>query len=253
MSDSSVSDPSRAPAPEPDFLDRLIARHAVAAPDTVRVRPRLPGPFERVEAVRAGTPEPHAADATAWPPATPAVVPDRDGPRPDAEIRRHTERERTVVHTERAPAEPEAARPAPAALIEAPLLRPVAAPPAAGPLPVSRTGPRSSGRQGPEASADRSAASAPAPLGAGAAPAAVVPTAPRPSAADTTAARTAARQAAARRPGRAPEQVVQVQIGRLEVTAGQPSSRNGARQSARPAERPGTTLSLADYLTRGRE
>ncbi|MDR3035253.1 MAG: hypothetical protein LBV78_19515, partial [Kitasatospora sp.] len=72
-------------------------------------------------------------------------------------------------------------------------------------------------------------------------------------AADTTAARTAARQAAARRTGRTPEQVVQVQIGRLEVTAGQPPSRNGARQTTRPTERPGTTLSLAEYLARGRE
>ncbi|MEV5342167.1 hypothetical protein AB0K93_27360, partial [Streptomyces sp. NPDC052676] len=59
------------------------------------------------------------------------------------------------------------------------------------------------------------------------------------------------RQAAARRAGRAPEQVVQVQIGRLEVTAG-PSPSGGTSRRA-PAERPAVTVSLADYLARGRE
>jgi hypothetical protein len=73
----------------------------------------------------------------------------------------------------------------------------------------------------------------------------------RPSAADTAAARDAVRQAAARRPARATEQVVQVQIGRLEVTAA--AAAGAARQRPKEAERPGTTLSLADYLARGRE
>jgi hypothetical protein len=45
---------------------------------------------------------------------------------------------------------------------------------------------------------------------------------------------------------------VQVQIGRLEVTAG-PSPSGGARQRTSSTERPGATLSLADYLARGRE
>ncbi|MFJ9866783.1 hypothetical protein [Streptomyces sp. NPDC101165] len=247
MSDAS----SRAPEAEPDFLDRLIARHTAPGPDAVRVRPRLAGPFERVEAVRARTPDPDATDSVPWPSATPAPVPDRDVPRPAAELRLHTERERTVVGTERAPAE-QAPRPAPTALPEAPLLRP-AAPLAPGPLPVPRTGPRTSGRGGPEPGADRVAAPAPSPPGAGVAPPTVVSAAPRPSAADTTAAREAVRQAAARRPGKAPEQVVQVQIGRLEVTAAQSPSRNGPRQPPRSAERPGAALSLADYLSRGRE
>ncbi|MFJ9820828.1 hypothetical protein ACIRU3_37300 [Streptomyces sp. NPDC101151] len=247
MSDSS----SRAPEAEPDFLDRLIARHGAARADGVRVQPRLPGPFERVEAVRARTPDPDAADSVLLPSATPSPVPDLDVPRPAAEVRRHTERERTVVHTERTPAELEA-RPAPTAPPRAPLLRP-AAPLAPRPLPVPQTGSRTSGRGGPEPGADRAAASVPTPPGADAASLTVVSAAMRPSAADTTAAREAVRQAAARRPGKAPEQVVQVQIGRLEVTAGQPPSRNGTRQPARPAERPGATLSLADYLARGRE
>ncbi|MGW1007853.1 hypothetical protein, partial [Streptomyces sp. NPDC002520] len=178
MSDSS----SRAPEAEPDFLDRLIARHAAPAPDAVRVRPRLPGPFERVEAVRARTPDPDAADSALWPTATTAPAPERDLPRPTAaEVRHHTERERTVVRTERSPVEPQA-RPAPRPLPEAPLLRPVAplAPrPFAAPQAVSRT----SGRGGPAAGADRTAASAPILPGTDTASSTVVSAAPRPSAA----------------------------------------------------------------------
>jgi hypothetical protein len=73
-----------------------------------------------------------------------------------------------------------------------------------------------------------------------------------PSAADTAAARDAVRQAAARRPGRQAEQVVQVQIGRLEVTAG-PSPSGGSRQRTPATGRTGATLSLEEYLARGRE
>ncbi|MFF8991207.1 hypothetical protein ACF09H_14910 [Streptomyces sp. NPDC014983] len=248
MSDPSVPDPVRAP----DFLDRLIARHAVTAPDTVRVRPRLPGPFERVEAVRARGAEPDTDGVTAWPSAAPAAAPPGEGPRPATEVRRYTEHERTVVRTERPAAETESTRATPPAPAEAPLLRP-AAPLTAGPHPAPRGATRGTGRPGPDTGGDRAAASVPAPLGAGAAPAAVVPMAARPSAADTTAARTAVRQTAGRRTGRAPEQVVRVQIGRLEVTAAQPPAPGGPRQGGRAAERAGSTLSLADYLARGRE
>jgi hypothetical protein len=248
MSDSS----SRAPEAEPDFLDRLIARHAAPAAETVRIRPRLPGPFERVEAVRARTEDPDAGDSALWPTVTTAPAPERDLARPAAaEVRHRTERERTVVRAERAPAEPQA-RPTPRPPAEAPLLRP-AAPLAPRPFAAPQTGSRTSGRGGPEPGADRAAASVPTPPGTDVAPPTVVSAAPRPSAADTAAARDAVRQAAARRPGRAPEQVVQVQIGRLEVTAGGTPSKGGARQPARPAERPGAALSLADYLARGRE
>ncbi len=41
----------------PDFFDRLLARHAPGrrgAPPLARLRPRLPGPFERVETTGAG-------------------------------------------------------------------------------------------------------------------------------------------------------------------------------------------------------
>ncbi|MEU7564314.1 hypothetical protein [Streptomyces eurythermus] len=247
MSDSSVTDPAGAP----DFLDRLIARHTATAPDTVRVRPRLPGPFERVEAVRPRTPEPDPAD-TVWPATTSSAAPGRDDPRPTTEIHHHTEHRRTVVRTEPARTETEPGRATAAARPEARLLRP-AGPLTAGPRPAPRTTARGTGRPDPQTDADRTVASAPAPLGTGAAPTAVVPMAARPGAADTTAARTAARRSAGRRAGRTPEQVVRVQIGRLEVTAAQPSARTGPRPGTRPAERPGTTLSLADYLARERE
>ncbi|MCT9084340.1 hypothetical protein N4G65_48615, partial [Streptomyces fulvoviolaceus] len=88
-------------APVPDFLDRLIARHAAPRPSAMRLQPRLPGPFERVEAVRAGAAAPDE-DALLWPSATPSAVPLPDVSRPaPAETRTHTERERTVVRTER--------------------------------------------------------------------------------------------------------------------------------------------------------
>lgn len=245
MSDPSVPDPARAP----DFLDRLIARHTATAPATVRVRPRLPGPFERVEAVRARGVEPETDGVTVWPSAVPTAAPLRAEPRPGTEIRHHTEHERTVVRTEHPSVAAELPRPFP---IEAPLLHPTA-PLTAGPHPAPRAPARGHARPGPDTGGDRAAASAPAPLGAAAAPAAVVPMAARPSAADTTAARTAVRQSAGRRAGRAPEQVVRVEIGRLEVTAARPPTAGGTRQGARTAERPGSSLSLAEYLARGRE
>lgn len=238
----------------PDFLDRLIARHAPTAtgprPGVARVRPRLPGPFERVEAVRSTAPEPDDGTGPLWPSATPPAERRGHAPRPAAPAAgRHTERERTVVRTEHAPDDP-AARPTPRALSEAPLLRPLA-PVAPGPNPAPDTARRAKERERSGRAAPQSAASVPIPPGADAVSAAVS-TPLRPSAADTAAARDAVRQAAARRPARAPEQVVQVQIGRLEVTAA-PSPSGGTRQRTPSAGRAGTTLSLAEYLARGRE
>ncbi|MFD7279421.1 hypothetical protein ACFV80_20860 [Streptomyces sp. NPDC059862] len=235
----------------PDFLDRLIARHAPVStgprPDVVRVRPRLPGPFERIEAVRARNAGEDAEPV--WPSSTPSAAPRPDTPRaaPAARAARlHTERERTVVRTERPLADP-AQPPAPPAVAEALLLRPVA-PVVPGPRPVPDAGRRTPGR--PERAVP-TAASVPIPPGTDAASPAA-PAAPRPRAADTAAAREAVRQAAARRSARAPEQVVQVQIGRLEVTAA-PSPSGGPRQRTPGTERPGATVSLAEYLARGRE
>jgi hypothetical protein len=239
---------SEAPEGSPDyadFFDRLLARHTAPRPAAARVRPRLPGPFERVEAVRAAAPAPDE-DALLWPAATPPAVPLPDAPSPTVvAARTHTERERTVVHTERA-AEPQGPRPAAPARAEAPSLRPATSVAPARPLPD--TGRRAAVRA--ERDPAQTAASVPVPPGRGAAPH-VVPAALPPSAAGPAATRDAVRQAAARRPARATEQVVQVQIGRLEVTAG------GAPGSGRPrtpaAGRAGAALSLAEYLARGRE
>ncbi|MFI9344330.1 hypothetical protein ACIG0D_24155 [Streptomyces sp. NPDC052773] len=232
-----------------DFLDRLIARHApVPRTGVVRVRPRLPGPFERIEAVRArGTAE---DDATlVWPTTTPSAEPrdtDPARPAPAADAARLLiERERTVVRTE---PEPHDSRPFTPPAPEPPLLRP-ATPVTPVFRPAPDTGRRTAGR--PERAAIPTAASAPIPPGADAAPPTPPAAAPHPRAADTAVARDAVRQAAARRAGRAPEQVVQVQIGRLEVTAGPPPSAGPTRRA--PVERPAATVSLADYLARGRE
>ncbi|MER5940168.1 hypothetical protein ABT121_22925 [Streptomyces sp. NPDC001928] len=242
-------------APVPDFLDRLIARHTPAAagprPGVTRVRPRLPGPFERVEAVRSTAPEPDDGSDLLWPATAPSAARPGKAPRQATPaLRPLVERERTVVRTEHTPADP-APRPAPRALPETPLLRPVT-PVTPGPRPAPDAVQRAAGRGRPERGAPQSAASVPTPPGTDAATPAVVSNPLRPSAADTAAARDAVRQAAARRPARAPEQVVQVQIGRLEVTAGGAPA-GGSRQRTPSKGRPGTTLSLAEYLARGRE
>jgi hypothetical protein len=250
-----MSDPSgRGPeGPEaPDFLDRLLARHAPAAaprPGVVRVRPRLAGPFERIEAVRTGAPE---AEEPVWPgtPQVPAENDELTGRPASREVHLRTERERTVVRTEHAPqparpASHRAERPAP---VVPPLRLSAAVTPGRRPTPES-------GRRAARARADvpaaQSAASVPIPPGTDAASAAV--SSPlRPSAADTAAARDAVRQVAGRRSGRGAEQVVQVQIGRLEVTAA-PSPSAGGRTPAPAVRRPGATVSLEEYLARGRE
>ncbi|MGP3950457.1 hypothetical protein [Streptomyces sp. 7N604] len=237
----------------PDYFDRLLTRH-VPAPGAqpraaVRVRPRLPGPYERVEALRAGPPQPD--EPAPLLPAAPRTA------GPTGELIRH-EREirtdhRTVVRSEAAPRgaeEPRAQAPRPAA----PLLRP-AAPVTPGPRPAAPDAPRPGRRAGGPAAADgapRTAAPAPSPRGRGAAPtAAAVPARPRADAA--TAARGAARAAAARRGSRpAAERVVHVQIGRLEVSAAgaQGGGRGGPALGDR-AGRPAPALSLEDYLSRG--
>lgn len=238
---------SDSPPPEgPDFLDRLLARHTAPAPAAARLRPRLPGPFERVEAVHAAAPAPDE-DTLLWPSATPSALPPAQSPRPvTAPTRTHTERERTVVREERAPRSQGARPSVPPARAEAPLLRPAAVAPESRPLPDTVR--RASGRGRAEPS--QTAVAGPRPPGTDTTPL-VVSAAPRPGAAGTTAARDAVRQAAARRPARAAEQVVQVQIGRLEVTAA--GAAGAPKRPPRTAERPGTTLSLADYLARGRE
>ncbi|MGW3940128.1 hypothetical protein [Streptomyces phaeochromogenes] len=47
--------------------------------------------------------------------------------------------------------------------------------------------------------------------------------------------------------------MVQVQIGRLEVTAAGPAAAGGGSRGAAASARQAATVSLADYLARGRE
>ncbi|BCL31746.1 hypothetical protein ACFFS2_17275 [Streptomyces aurantiacus] len=240
----------------PDFFDRLLARHTPAAvppANVVRLRPRLAGPFERAEAVRADGPDPEQdTRGPLWP--TSNQVPRGEGDVADSTVREiqfRTERERTVVRPGRAPSDEPASRPPARDLPETPLLRPatVVVP---APRPVPDAARRTAGRGEPERAFAQSAVSVSLPSGADAVPPAAVSAALRPSVADTAAARDAVRQGAGRRPGRGGEQVVQVQIGRLEVTAAgaSPGNGDGSRRPA-PTGRPAASLSLADYLARG--
>ncbi|MGN9816972.1 hypothetical protein ACTMUQ_16725 [Streptomyces sp. SD11] len=255
MSDPLGGRPEQERTPRaPDFFDRLLARHTPAAEsptDVVRVRPRLAGPFERAEAVRATAPEPDTAGPL-WPTAPQQGSRDTDLTGPTVrEVQLRTERERTVVRAGRPVPEEPAPRPVPRDLPEAPLLRPAAeALPALRPVPDSVR--RPAGRGEPERAASPSAVSVPLPSGTAAASPAAGSAAPRPSAADTAAAREAVRQTVGRRSGRGGEQVVQVQIGRLEVTAAGAAPAGAGRRPAGPG-RQAATVSLADYLARGRE
>ncbi|WP_328846622.1 hypothetical protein [Streptomyces sp. NBC_00258] len=258
MTDSVGGRPAEGDAGEsraPDFFDRLLARHTPAAtprPGVARVRPRLAGPFERVEAVRTDAQEPGTAEPL-WPASAQSPTSDGDLARPAVrEVQFRTERERTVVRPERASSDEPAPRPVARDLPEAPLLRP-AVPVAPGPRPAPDTARRSAGRGEPERSSSPSAVSVPLPSGAATASPAAVSAALRPSPADTAAARDAVRQAAGRRPGRGGEQVVQVQIGRLEVTAAGPAAAGGGSRGLASPARQGATVSLAEYLARGRE
>ncbi|MDF2272150.1 hypothetical protein P2Q00_43080, partial [Streptomyces coacervatus] len=165
-----MSDTQGAPD-SPDFFDRLIARHTGPRPAAVRVRPRLPGPFERVEAVRAAAPAPEE-DALLWPAITSAAAAPPDAPRPSAAATRtHTERERTVVRTEREPVDP-LARPSAPVRDEAALLRPVV-PVAPGLRPLPDAGRRAAGRARAEPGPAQTPVSMPIPPGTDTAPQAV--------------------------------------------------------------------------------
>ncbi|WP_326647919.1 hypothetical protein [Streptomyces sp. NBC_01750] len=234
----------------PDYFDRLLARYTPVtggAGGTARVRPRLPGPFERVEAVRSGPPEP---DAPA------SLIPSAPGPafgpagsvRQEREVR--TDRH-TVVRTEAARrGEPE--RPAVAAVPPTePLLRP-AAPAAPGPRAAANDVPRPARRSpAPTGSDEPWTPTAATPRTADLAP--PVTAAPaRPRSADTATARGAAPNGLGRRAPRPAERVVHVQIGRLEVSAAPPAGANRpATGRSDHTGRRAPALTLDDYLSRG--
>ncbi|MGW3622046.1 hypothetical protein [Streptomyces sp. NPDC000880] len=232
----------------PDYFDRLLARYTpvpAVGGAAAQVRPRLPGPFERVEALRSGPPEP---DAPA------ALIPTTPGPAfGPAELVRHEREVRTdhhtVVRTEAVPADEPEVPAAQAAPSPGPLLRPAAAAsPAARP---AADVPRSQRRAGVPSVADAPRTPPvptprePAPPMAAAAPA-------RPRDTDTAAARGAGLSGVGRRAPRPTERVVHVQIGRLEVSAAPPPGANrpaGGRPDHSGRRTP--ALTLDDYLSRG--
>ncbi|MFJ8074344.1 hypothetical protein ACIQ7Q_10495 [Streptomyces sp. NPDC096176] len=231
----------------PDYFDRLLARYTpVGARDgvTTRVRPRLPGPFERVEALRHGPPEPD--EPAALIPAAPVAAPAAgESVRHDREVRTD---HHTVVRTEHI-READTPQAAPAAQERLP--RPVTAvPPTVRPAAATAV-PRAERRgQSADAADTPSRPTAPAPKLSAAPPTAVAaPAVPRGS--DTAAARSAALGSVGRRAPKPAERVVHVQIGRLEVTtAPPPGADRGPAGSSRPG-RAAPVLTLDDYLSRG--
>ncbi|WP_413811710.1 hypothetical protein [Streptomyces sp. OE57] len=241
-----------------DYFDRLLARHApvpvpVSGPAAgggvgdrpVRVRPRLPGPYERIEALRGESPLPEEpAPVRMSPP--PAADRYQEVVRHDREVR--TDRH-TVVRAEPTPyedVERHAELPA-----QAPLLLP-SAQITASPQPDAPDAP----------AARRGATASPAPhatpAAAGHSPGlpsagmrSAVAAAPPPRVADPALGREAARLPAGRRRARSAQRTVHVQIGRLEVTAAPPAAdrTTGARAGATGRRAP--ALSLEDYLARG--
>jgi hypothetical protein len=228
-----------------DHFDRLLARYTplgAAEPAPARVRPRLPGPFERVEALRYGPPDPDepAALIPSAPvaPAAPATT-----VRHEHEVR--TDRH-TVVRTERirpddsARAGRAAPEPQPRpATTERPHVRP------APQQPPARAGRRGRTADTADTPPPATAAAVRQPSAAGPLPAAATPV---PRGSDTAAARGAARASVGRRAPKPAERVVHVQIGRLEVSAAPPPG-----QDRRPAARSGRAapaLTLDDYLSR---
>lgn len=216
-----------------DFFDRLLDRHAPER-EAVLLRPRLPGPFERIESLRTAAPEADEPAALVAP--APLPEPSFDVLRVEREVR--TTDRTTVVRIE--PPPPEQARPAePAPRSDAP--RPVARPAAAARAttaePAKPVEARRDEREQPMVPPSptgslRVAAAAPAPADA-----------PRTRIA-AAASRTAA-PAARRRSSEPANPVVHVEIGRLEVTAAGPRRRTG---SAGPRRRD-PAVNLADYLS----
>ncbi|WP_407287666.1 hypothetical protein [Streptomyces sp. BP-8] len=245
-----------------DYFDRLLARHAPAAGGAVPgvpgggradgarrtlVQPRLPGPFERVEALRGAPTE--ADEPAPLSPQAPRTSPfGGEQVRYEREIR--TTEQQTVVRAE-------APRDAPADLVE-PVARPAA--PQLRPAAAVETGPRTAAAEvvrpqrgvrasGEDGSARRAAVPSPPP-GRDVAPSALAPVL-RPRTEAVPAVRNATRAAAAGRRGqRGAERVVHVQIGRLEVSAAGAERPAAGGRPARP-QRSEPSLSLADYLARG--
>ncbi|MFE2036847.1 hypothetical protein ACFXBB_27100 [Streptomyces scopuliridis] len=245
----------------PDYFDRLLARYtpvpgvggaegAEGVGGMARVRPRLPGPYERVEALRSGPQEPDEP-AALIPSASQPVFGPAELVRQEREVR--TDRQ-TVVRTEavRPDGEPERPAGSTATPSTGPLLPPFSHR-APGPRPAADNSPRAPWRPAaPSPSGTPRTAPATAPRAAAPAPpAATAPLGPRD--ADTAAARGAAPNGVGRRAPKQAERVVHVQIGRLEVSAAPPPGEERSTAAGRPDHtgRRAPALTLDDYLSRG--
>ncbi|MCX2731954.1 hypothetical protein OOZ19_17060 [Saccharopolyspora sp. NFXS83] len=214
-----------------DFFDRLAARHdPVDGP--VRLRPRLPGPFERVDSLPAASSDSEAPAART---PSPSPVREREVRRLEREVR--TTDRITLVRTEASPVE----RPRPA---ETPVRQEE---PESGPRPVvpaRATQPEQP--RGVQAASGEPEPAAPVPERGGALRAAVLPPAPAESPRTRiTAAASAPRTAPARSRASEPaDPAVRVEIGRLQVSAAPPQR---PPHRPRPARRE-PAVNLDDYL-----
>ncbi|MFD7285541.1 hypothetical protein [Streptomyces sp. NPDC059863] len=248
----------------PDYFDRLLARYtpvpgvagtggaggADGVGGMARVRPRLPGPYERAEALRSGPWEPDEPAALIPYASQPAFGP-AELMYQEREVR--TDRH-TVVRTEAA--RPGEASERPAGTVATPNTGPLL-PPLSHRTPVPRPavdeGTRAPRRPGaPSVSGTPRTAPAAVPRAAAPAPRAA-PTRLGPRGADTAAARGAAPNGVGRRAPKQAERVVHVQIGRLEVSAAPPpgGDRSPAADRTDRTGRRAPALTLDDYLSRG--
>ncbi|MFE6867517.1 hypothetical protein ACFVFS_13225 [Kitasatospora sp. NPDC057692] len=233
----------------PDHFDRLVAKGGPGGDLAagVRVRPRLPGPFERITALG---PAPTAVgEASAVPGGRPLAAPlPRTAPDPTA----RAGAPRATAGDDRPSAVPALPLPRPPLLV-APAIAPAAVS-AAGPVPRVEAArpaapPPRTARPAtavPLLAPPRATAPEP-PLGTPPAPA-------RPAAAPASGRRASAAAAPGQAPGtgarrrqRPVERVVRIQIGRVEVRAAERAP-VGPRGPA--ATRPAPSVDLTGYLTR---
>jgi len=229
----------------PDFFDRLVARHTPDAGGALRARPRLPGPFERVDTAEPPVQPPLLDVERSAPPAPPPAVRTTAATPPN--VAAHSPRPAHLLAVE-APLAVREATSAPLGALVVAAVRPpppapvsVAGQPATGPAPGA-TRPQSpaedepTGRDVTVRSPGTAAPRSPSPV--------VVPVIARPSGRPAT----SVVHQPTDRPGR-PERVVHVSIGRLEVRAERrrpDTSREsgGTGRSGRAAP----VLTLAKYL-----
>ncbi|MBW6435161.1 hypothetical protein KZ829_15580 [Actinoplanes hulinensis] len=220
--------------PEPDFFDRLLARHTGLG-DAVTARPRLPGPFERAE------PRWEEVEAPPEPLRSASEPGARPAPAAPARIERRTEIRHTERFTPRV-ADPEPDTPIPSTEPTLPA-EPAARPPrdrvivsrvtSEPPVRSAAVPPRS---PAPTTARAEHPAAGPAPL-------------PRAAAREAPAAPTrpeSARPPVSHRRARPAEPTVRVTIGRLEVRATAPE-RTPARTPRHG--RPTPVVNLSDYLS----